>query len=185
MSELRLGLIGCGPMGRKLADSLAKRNDARVTVVADPVEEARRQAAEAYDAQSCAHWEELLSRSDIEAVVVATPSYLHPPIAIAAAQSRKHIFCEKPMALHVADCDAMIQAAAGAGVKLMVGQVLRLMFPFWRIKQLADDGVLVAPIGYSGVQELVASKKIAGKIVKKTICDVRFVRLIGKHGFEQ
>jgi len=139
VSELRLGLIGCGPMGRKLADSLAKRNDARVTVVADPVEEARRQAAEAYDAQSCAHWEELLSRSDIEAVVVATPSYLHPPIAIAAAQSRKHIFCEKPMALHVADCDAMIQAAAGAGVKLMVGQVLRLMFPFWRIKQLADD----------------------------------------------
>ncbi len=53
------------------------------------------------------------------------------------------------------------------------------------IKQLADDGVLVAPIGYSGVQELVACKKSAGKIIKKTICDVRFVRLIGAYGFEE
>ena len=53
------------------------------------------------------------------------------------------------------------------------------------IRQLADDGVLVAPIGYSGVQELVACKKIAGKITKKAICDVRFVRLVGTYGFEQ
>jgi protein-L-isoaspartate(D-aspartate) O-methyltransferase len=53
------------------------------------------------------------------------------------------------------------------------------------IRQLADDGVLVAPIGYSGVQELVAYKKTAGKISKKAICDVRFVRLIGTYGFEQ
>jgi myo-inositol 2-dehydrogenase/D-chiro-inositol 1-dehydrogenase/scyllo-inositol 2-dehydrogenase (NAD+) len=126
-------------MGRKLADSLAARSDARVTAVADPVEQARHQAAEAYSAESCAEWEQLLARPDIDAVIVATPSYLHSRITIAAAKSRKHIFCEKPMALHVADCDAMIRAAADAGVKLMVGQVLRLMFPFWKIKQLSHE----------------------------------------------
>ena len=145
MSELRVGLIGCGPMGRKLADSLTKRSDARVAAVADPAGEARRQAAEAYGAQGCAEWEELLARSDIDAVVIATPSYLHKQMTIAAADCGKHVFCEKPMALNVADCDAMIRAASSAGVKLMVGHVLRLMFPFWRIKQLAGESELGAP----------------------------------------
>jgi len=53
------------------------------------------------------------------------------------------------------------------------------------LEQLADGGLMVGPVGYEGVQELMVCEKRAGKISEKTICDVRFVKLFGKYGFEQ
>jgi len=53
------------------------------------------------------------------------------------------------------------------------------------IEQLADGGLMVAPVGYGGVQELVVCKKKAGKITERLICDVRFVKLVGEYGFEE
>ena len=52
-------------------------------------------------------------------------------------------------------------------------------------KQLAEGGLMVAPLGYGGVQELVLREKKSGEIVEKMICSVRFVKLLGKYGFEQ
>ena len=52
-------------------------------------------------------------------------------------------------------------------------------------EQLADGGLIVAPIGYGGVQELVICEKRADKFIDRTICDVRFVKLVGKYGFEE
>jgi protein-L-isoaspartate(D-aspartate) O-methyltransferase len=52
-------------------------------------------------------------------------------------------------------------------------------------KQLADGGLIVAPVGYGGVQELVACEKKANKIIERLICDVRFVKLLGEYGFEE
>jgi len=52
-------------------------------------------------------------------------------------------------------------------------------------EQLADGGLIVAPVGYGGVQKLVACEKKADKIIERLICDVRFVKLLGEHGFEQ
>ena len=53
------------------------------------------------------------------------------------------------------------------------------------VGQLADSGLIVAPVGGRGVQGLVACEKRADRLITRAICDVRFVRLIGKHGFEQ
>ncbi len=53
------------------------------------------------------------------------------------------------------------------------------------IEQLADGGFLVGPVGYGGVQRLVACEKRAGKLIERAICDVRFVKLLGEYGFEQ
>ena len=53
------------------------------------------------------------------------------------------------------------------------------------IKQLADGGFLVGPVGYGGVQELVVFEKRAGKLIERVICDVRFVKLFGEYGFEE
>jgi len=53
------------------------------------------------------------------------------------------------------------------------------------IKQLADGGLIVAPVGYAGVQELIVAKKRVGKLIERNVCGCRFVRLIGKYGFEQ
>jgi protein-L-isoaspartate(D-aspartate) O-methyltransferase len=53
------------------------------------------------------------------------------------------------------------------------------------LEQLKEGGLIIAPIGLSGVQELIAAEKKGGRITKRFICDVRFVRLIGEHGFEE
>ncbi len=53
------------------------------------------------------------------------------------------------------------------------------------LKQLADCGLIVAPVGYSGVQELIVCEKRADKLFERVICDVRFVKLFGKYGFNQ
>lgn len=145
MSVVSFALIGCGSMGRTLADSLREHRDSHLVAAADPNEDARLQAVAKYGVQGYTRYEDLLQRDDIDAVVVATPSYLHKEVAVAAAKAGKHVFCEKPMALNTADCDAMLQAAKDAGVKLMVGHVLRLMFPWWRIKELAGENELGAP----------------------------------------
>jgi len=53
------------------------------------------------------------------------------------------------------------------------------------IEQLAEGGLIVVPVGYTGVQELMVGEKKAGKVTKRIICDVRFVKLLGEHGFEE
>ena len=53
------------------------------------------------------------------------------------------------------------------------------------LRQLADGGFLVGPVGYGGAQELVVCEKRPDKLIERVICDVRFVKLLGKHGFEQ
>jgi len=53
------------------------------------------------------------------------------------------------------------------------------------LKQLADGGLIVAPVGYAGVQELIVAEKKAAHITKRLICDVRFVKLLGEYGFEK
>jgi protein-L-isoaspartate(D-aspartate) O-methyltransferase len=53
------------------------------------------------------------------------------------------------------------------------------------IEQLADCGLIVAPVGYSGVQELIVCEKRANKLFERVICDVRFVKLFGRYGFDQ
>ncbi len=53
------------------------------------------------------------------------------------------------------------------------------------LKQLADGGLIVAPVGYGGVQELMVCEKKTDKLIETTICDVRFVQLVGKYGFEE
>lgn len=53
------------------------------------------------------------------------------------------------------------------------------------VRQLAEAGSIVAPVGYSGSQQLVSCQKRKGKLVERAVCDVRFVKLVGKHGFER
>ncbi len=72
--------------------------------------------------------EELIDDPHVEAVDICTPTHLHKPLALRALAAGKHVLVEKPMALSVADCNEMIQAAREAGRVLMVAQVLRF-FP--------------------------------------------------------
>ena len=141
---LKIGLIGCGGMGMHLSRQCQTLDDAKITAVFDVNTEAAETAAQEFGAARFVSHAELLS-SDVDGVIIATPNDSHAPLTIEAAANGKHIFCEKPMALSVADCDAMIAAAEKAGVKLMVGQVLRLIKGFWKIHEIVASGELGAP----------------------------------------
>ena len=91
-------------------------------------------------------WRALLSDRDIDAIYVATPVYLHAEQTIAAAEAGKHVLCEKPMALSVAECDRMIAACRANNVKLGVAYYRHFYPIVRRVKELVDSGELGVPI---------------------------------------
>ena len=147
MDELLIGLIGAGNMGKGLAKGLKVADGARLVAVADVAEGAAQTAADELGEGIDAYTDpaELLAREDIGAVLVAVPNWLHAPTTISAAAAGKHVFCEKPMALNVVDARAMIDACEAAGVKLMIGQVLRYNSPFVRIIEQVRSGKFGEP----------------------------------------
>jgi predicted dehydrogenase len=148
---LRAGLIGCGTMGASHARQMAALADLRLAAACDLDEDRARAVAQAtQDATGssvdvCTDVAALLARPDIPAVIVATPNFTHKEIVLQALAAGKDVFCEKPMALSVADCDAMIAAAREAGRKLMVGQVLRLITVFAEARRLVGEGLIGTP----------------------------------------
>lgn len=145
MNKVKVGLVGCGPMGMGLATAAAKTL-AEITAVADVDSERARVAAEKFGCARFADMEALLKKADVEAVIVATPPFQHRADVVAAAQAGKHVFCEKPMSLTVEDCRQMIEACEKAGVKLMVGQILRYYPAFAKMKEVVDSGELGEPM---------------------------------------
>lgn len=142
MTMVRLGLVGCGGMGRSLMRSAAELDTATVTAVSDVTEERRNEAAAELSAEAVADYRALIERDDVDAVAVATPGGFHREVVEAVAAAGKPVFSEKPLATSVADCDAMIQAVEAAGVKHMVGQVCRYHPTHRRMKQMVSDGPL-------------------------------------------
>ena len=143
--EVKVGLIGCGNMGSGLARNCSKLENAVVVGVADPIVEKARELADELNIRAFGDHRELLTEDNIDAVIVAVPNFLHAETSVAAAESGKHVFCEKPMALTIDDCDKMIRAAKANGIKLMVGQVLRYLPVFSKMKEIIDSGALGEP----------------------------------------
>lgn len=147
MSKLGVGLIGCGNMGRGLGKQLLDVEGAQLIGVADPSAEAMAKASDELNAPGFVDPEMLLAREGLEAVIIASPGFLHRPLVEQAAARGKHIFVEKPLATNSADCDAIIQAAEKAGITLMVGQVLRYYPCWWQILELVRAGEIGDPRG--------------------------------------
>ncbi|MCC2668713.1 MAG: oxidoreductase domain protein [Armatimonadetes bacterium] len=139
--------MGCGGMGRSLGRQLNTIEQARIIGVADVSTEAIARASEELKAPGFENIEALISRPDVGAVIVATPGFLHRQYTELAAAQGKHVFVEKPMATNLADCDAMMAAVDAAGVKMMVGQVLRYYPTWWQILELVRQGEIGQPLG--------------------------------------
>jgi phthalate 4,5-cis-dihydrodiol dehydrogenase len=138
--RLRLGVAG---LGRAFMLMLpAFRQDQRVALVAaaDPRPEARRQFAEEFSARAFASVEELCADAEIDAVYIATPHQFHAAHTALAAAAGKHVLVEKPMALTIEECRAMIAAAARANVQLIVGHSHSFDAPYLRAAGLIRSG---------------------------------------------
>lgn len=140
---IRVGIIGCGRISDLHAAAYLQHPDAVITAVADPHEANRTQRAEAWGVPDDARFagaEELLARDDVDMVEVLVPHHLHLPIATAAAAAGKHISLQKPMAMSIDECDAIISAASDAGVVLKVFENFVFYPPIQRARQMIDAG---------------------------------------------
>lgn len=139
---LNWGLIGCGDIARKrVASALKDLNECSLVAVS----RARFDKAEDFATQFGVDrvyrdWTELLKDPDIEAVYIATPVDLHAPMTIMAAESGKHVLCEKPMALNPLQCDEMILTCRQNGVKLGIAYYRRFYPVVRRIKEIIAAG---------------------------------------------
>jgi len=144
MKKIKVGLIGCGRAGMIHARSYAGNiRGAELAAVCDPVKENLDAAQRELNvSRICTDYREVMADPEIDAVVVVTPTQFHRDIVAAAAQAHKHVFCEKPMASTVEECDEMIEACRGNGVKLQLGFMRRFDRNFQRGKEMLDSGVI-------------------------------------------
>ncbi|MGF7050552.1 putative dehydrogenase [Paenibacillus sp. DS2015] len=151
MKELRIGMVGYKFMGK--AHSNAYRAlpmffpdqalKPKLSVICGRDEVGVKQAANQFGwAESETDWNKLVQRDDIDLIDINAPSNAHKDIALAAAKAGKHIFCEKPLALTLADSREMLHAAEQAGIKHMVGYNYRFSPAVQLAKKLIDSGRL-------------------------------------------
>jgi len=141
---VRIAIIGCGAVAEKMhLPEYAQSKEAQIVACVDIVEENAQHLAELVGgAEVYTDYHDVLSLDEVQAVDICLPNYLHAPVTIAAAEAGKHILCEKPMTISMADAQAMIDAGEKARVTLMVRQSTRFAPPYSKVKQVVDSGVL-------------------------------------------
>lgn len=146
---VRVAVVGCGAISRRAHLPALKAAGADVTVFASGRASSATEARDEWGSGTVvADWQAAVARDDVDAVVVATPNVLHADIAVAAAAAGKHVLVEKPMALTIAEADAMIAAAADAGVVLMPAHNLRLAPPLVAARQAIAAGRIGTPTAF-------------------------------------
>ncbi|SFS13137.1 Predicted dehydrogenase [Halomicrobium zhouii] len=143
MDEVTIGVIGAGNRGETHSEAYAEVPGATVAAVADVDEDAAQRLAERYDVPEVyADFRAMLDDSGVDAVDVCVHNNLHRPMAVAAFEAGKHVFCEKPLAGSYADAKAIADAAEAAGKHLGV-QNETLLAPETRgAKTFVDEGNL-------------------------------------------
>jgi myo-inositol 2-dehydrogenase/D-chiro-inositol 1-dehydrogenase len=144
---LNVGIIGAGRIGKVHAATLAYRLPcARITAVADVNLTAAQQVAAQFNIPTVTDDPlAVIHRADVDVVFICSATDTHARLATAAAQAGKHIFCEKPIALDLAEIDAALAAVKAAGVKLQVGFNRRFDANFARVRQAIVDGEIGTP----------------------------------------
>ncbi len=142
MKKVKFGIIGVGNMGRPHAQTMAKSEEAEVTAIADVNFEAARAVADEVGAQAFGDYKQLIRKGGVEAIIIATPHLLHPPVAAYAARHGVHVLSEKPLAVAVSQADKMIEACRDANVLLGVVFQQRTEAARIKMKSMVDEGVL-------------------------------------------
>ena len=124
---LKFGLIGCGRISKKHFDSIKQLDNSSITACCDiNAKKAKSSAATHNIANYYRDHKEMLSKEKLDAVIICTPSGLHPEIGIDAANAGLHVITEKPMAINLKEADKLIKACDHNKVKLFVVKQNRL-----------------------------------------------------------
>ncbi len=153
MHKLGVGVVGIGQMGRRHAENLRRLvPEARLVAVADTDRERARSVAGELEVEN---WydrvEEMVAQSDLDAVVISSPPRFHPGAVQVAAAARKHILCEKPLALTLEEADTLVEAVARAGVYFQTGHMRRYDRAYAAARQRIEAGEIGDPIIFKAI----------------------------------
>lgn len=140
--KLRCGVIGTG-MGRRHMEGFATHPRSELVAVCDLNAAEAKEFADKYGAKHVfENYRDLVAMDDLDAVAVAAPNYLHAEMTIAALKAGKHVLCEKPLAMDLAQADEILAAAEQAGVIVPVNFVLRYNPVVDAVKAIIDSRLL-------------------------------------------
>lgn len=140
--SLGIGIIGLGGVALVHLQAFALLDNLNIVSVCDVRADVAQTIADKYDAKPYSDYHELLNDGGLDLVLVLTPAATHRDIVMAAASAGAHVFCEKPLAITLADGEAMVAACNNAGVKLFYGASYRYLPAIVKAKQLIDAGAL-------------------------------------------
>ena len=140
---IKVGIIGCGKIAqvRHIPEYLANPN-AEICGFYDINLARAEELARKYGAKAYPTYEALLADPSIDAVSVCAANHVHAEISIAALKAGKHVLCEKPMAISLEECEAMVAAARESGKYLMIGQNQRLAKAHVKARELIAQGAI-------------------------------------------
>jgi predicted dehydrogenase len=141
--RVRVGIVGCGYEGRLLAQAAAETSRLRVAACADPVQDAAAGvAALTGHSEIYGSVDELLEKSKVDAIIVATPHHVLQEIALTAIRAGKHVLAEKPIALNEREAARIEEAAVHADICYMSGYSLRFFVAQQQVYELLAAGVV-------------------------------------------
>ncbi|MDQ8171043.1 MAG: Gfo/Idh/MocA family oxidoreductase [Gemmatimonadota bacterium] len=138
--RIRVALLGCGRISKNHFDALAKLPGFELVAVCDIVAERAQEAGTRYGVPWFTAFDRMLAEVPSDAVIIATPSGLHPQHGIQAARAGRHVVSEKPMAISLSAADALVQACDDHQVHLFVVKQNRLNPPIVLLKRAIDRG---------------------------------------------
>lgn len=148
--ELKIGVVGCGAIGREHIKRLQhKLQGSRVVAVCDVFEEGAKKAAALAGEGTKVFTDAtaLVNDADVDAIVVTTPGFAHKDVVLAAVKAGKPVFCEKPLCTTAADCKEIVDAEIAGGKHLVqVGFMRRYDKGYNQVKELLDSGDFGKPL---------------------------------------
>ncbi len=140
----RIGVVGCGIVAQRHMNAISSSNGRWELVAVADIDRARaEESAKRWGAKAAyTDYQELLAKSELDALLVATHAETHAPITIAAFERGLHVLCEKPMAANAEECEAMVAAAAKADRLLSLNFNTRSGHAYREIKRHIDEGAL-------------------------------------------
>ncbi|NLN18919.1 MAG: Gfo/Idh/MocA family oxidoreductase [Firmicutes bacterium] len=145
---IRWGVLGAGGIAdrRTIPEGITQATDSKLVAVMDVDEGRARAVGEKYGVDWYVNAKDVLARSDVDAVYVATPVVYHAELVCEAARHGKHVLCEKPLAMNVAEAEKVIKTCDEQGVKLAVGYMMRFHGAHQKLKEMLDAGELGQPV---------------------------------------
>lgn len=189
-SEIRIALIGKGGMGTADANSALRVPGVKITAVCDVyetrLEDAKKQWGDHIFITK--DYNDILKRSDVDAVLIGTPDHWHQPIAIAAMKAGKHVYCEKPVIHKISEAEKLIDAQRVSGMYFQAGSQGMASLGNRKARQLLRSGAIgkvnFIDGQFTGAPGTLGYYPVADNASEKTIWWKRFLGNAPKHKFD-